>query len=357
MVECGSAANTTPMSQIHLLRVASVDRTTRDAVVVRFHQPPFGRIHYLPGQYVTLRIELGGEVFFRSYSICSAPKLDNTLDVAVKRVDGGLVSNWLADHVDEGMELEVLEPRGRFFIDNSVKEKRRILLIGGGSGLTPLFSILRSTLFGEPLSEVVLVASNREEEDLLFRRELAQLGQIFPGRFTFLPWWSGKQGRLQPGGLLGLLAALPDGPGPVTAFLCGPPHFMEMCRSALLQSGLADSSIHEETFLPGQGEVQRRQLSGNKTRVVRVEWQGVVHTLRVPPGSTVLDAAMDRGLALPHSCKRGTCASCIATLAEGSAAMLQEDALLDFERAKGKILTCQAQPLSDDVLITFSISA
>ncbi len=345
------------MSQIHLLRIASVDRSTRDTVVIRFHQPPFGRIHYLPGQYVTLRVELGNEVFFRSYSICSAPRLDNTLNIAVKRIEGGFVSNWLVDHAAPRQELEVLEPRGRFFLDNSVKEKRRILLLSGGSGLTPLYSILRSTLFNEPLSDVVLVASNRTEEDLLFRDGLEQLSQIFNDRFIYHTFWSGLQGRLRPDGLMGLLAQLPEAPGPTVAFLCGPPPLMEMFRSTLLQSGIPEEAIHLENFLPGQGEIQRWQLASGKTKVVRVTWRGVVHAVKVPPGSTVLDAAMDQGLALPHSCKRGTCASCIATLSEGSVAMVQEDSLLDFERAKGRILTCQAQPLSDDVLITFPISA
>lgn len=341
------------MSAFHLLRVSSVDVGTRNTAIIHFHQPPFGRIHYLPGQYVTLRIELAGKQYFRSYSLCSAPRLDTRLSIGVKRVPGGKISNWLVDHVKVGMEMEVMEPRGRFYLDNSVKESRHIVLLGGGSGLTPLYAILRSTLYNEPNSKVTLLAANREEVDIMFREELIKLAARFPDRLRVHHWLSTLSGRITSDDLHLILSQLDPSLSEVQYFICGPHSLMDLYRGVLNHRNVRLSSIHEEKYVACAEEVLRRSLVNGKTRQVRVAWLSEVYEVAVPPGSTVLDAAMDRGIDLPHSCKQGTCASCLANLQQGSVVMAREDALLDFERAKGKILTCQAQPASDDVFIRF----
>ncbi len=342
------------MPHFHVLTIASVDRSANGSAVIHFQQPPFGRIHYLPGQYVTLRLERDGQIHFRSYSLCSSPRLDNRLSIGVTQVEGGLISNYLVDQAQPGMELEVMEPRGRFYIDNSVKENRQVVLLGGGSGLTPLFAMLRSTLFNEPNSSVTLLMSQRKEEEMLFRNELHLLQKKFSERFHCQIWLSGMQGRVQPDQVQRFIEDTKGEQQEQVFFLCGPEGLMDVYRESLSEMGIPPSQIHQEHFTPNQDEKERRKLVNGQTRRVRLELRGEEYEFSVPPGTTILDAAMDRGIAVPHSCKQGTCASCLSSLESGSVVMAREDALLDFERARGKVLACQAQPTSKHVLIRFT---
>lgn len=341
------------MSHMRILTIASVDRSAKDSVIIHFQQPPFGKIHFLPGQYITLRVELAGAVHFRSYSLCSSPRLDGHLSIGVRRVSGGIISNYLADHAQPGMELESMEPRGRFFLDNSVKERRHILLLAGGSGITPLYSILRSTLYNEPNSVVSLLISDRSQEHLMLRSEIKQLEDRFSERLHVHVHASSTAGRLTQSDIAAFLQDRQQD-RETLCFLCGPEGLMTLFRQALSLAGVADDNIFQESFLAQADEQQRRALVDGSTRQVTLELRGEVHQFSVPPGTTVLDAAMDRGISVPHSCKQGTCASCLAVLSTGTVVMATEGALLDFEREQGKILTCQAQPTSDNVFITFS---
>lgn len=341
------------MSIFHTLTISEVDRSTADTVLIHFSQPPFGRIHYLPGQYLTLRIERDGEAQYRSYSLCSAPRLDMRLSIGVKRVVGGLVSNFLVDQAQPGMELEVMEPRGRFYLDNSVKETRHVVLMGGGSGMTPLFSILRSTLYNEPNSIVSLFLANRDQPSMMFHQELKRLQQRFGRRLHQHHHFSASHGRANGETIAQWLQDLPVEPAERIHFLCGPEGLMKVFRQTLLQQSVPEAAIHQEHFFESEAEKRRREHISGHTRKVAVSLAGETHQFTVPPGSTVLDAALDRGLALPHSCKQGTCASCLATLEAGTVMMVREDALLDFERARGKILSCQAVPQDDEVQIRF----
>lgn len=342
------------MSQVRVLTISHVDRSAKDSVIIHFEQPPFGRIHYLPGQYVTLRIELAGTVHFRSYSLCSSPRLDSQMSIGVRRVKGGLISNYLADTAETNMELEVMVPRGRFFLDNSVKEKRHIILLAGGSGITPLFSILRSTLFNEPESHVSLLLSDHSEEYLMLKAGIESLSQKFSDRLHVQFHLTSTKARLTVNEVVSFLQERHSPTENMLAFLCGPVGLMEIFQQALIQEHVPPKNIHQELFVENVDEQQRRDLVDGMTRQVKLALRGKTYEFSVPPGSTVLDAAMDRGISVPHSCKQGTCASCLASLSNGTVVMAKKGALLDFEREQGKILTCQAQPTSNDVFITFS---
>lgn len=342
------------MSQVRILTISHIDRSAKDSVIIHFQQPPFGRIHYLPGQYITLRLELDGEVYFRSYSLCSSPRLDAEMSIGIRRVKGGILSNYLADTARPEMELEVLVPRGRFFLDNSVKEKRHIILLAGGSGITPLFSILRSTLFNEPESRVSLLLTDHGEEYVMLKAGIEQLEKKFADRFHVQYRFTTNDGRFTKEDVASFLQKriLPD--EDKLAFLCGPTGLMEIFHQALGQVHFPSEHIFQELFTENIDEQQRRELVDGMTRQVTLKLRDKVYEFSVPPGSTVLDAAMDRGISVPHSCKQGTCASCLSVLSAGTVVMAKKGALLDFEREQGKILTCQAQPTSDDVFITFS---
>ena len=340
------------MSQLHVLTISETDRSAEDSVIISFRQPPFGRIHYLPGQYITLRFEMNSDVHFRSYSISSSPRLDSQLAIGVRRVAGGLISNYLVDEAVEGMELEVMVPRGRFFLDNSVKEHRHVRLMAGGSGITPLFSILRSTLFNEPNSTVSLLLSDRALARVMFRADLLQLKEMFSDRFKLQIHESGISGRISTEALDSFISQTGAADSSLT-YLCGPEGLMKICEERLAAAGVPATEIFKESFTETIDESTRRSLVNGKTRTVTLELRGEEYTITVPPGSTVLDAAMDRGIHAPHSCKQGTCASCLSTLINGEVVMAKEEALLDFERERGKVLACQAQPVSDGVYISF----
>lgn len=342
------------MSQVRILTISHIDRSAKDSVIIHFEQPPFGRIHYLPGQYITLRLELEGKVHFRSYSLCSSPRLDEQMSIGVRRVEGGIVSNYLADTASPQMELEVMVPRGKFFLDNSVKEKRHVILLAGGSGITPLYSILRSTLFNEPQSRVSLLVSDHSEEYLMLKAGIEELAKTFSDRFHVQFRFTTDEGRLTNQDVVTFLQAQEVPGEDRLSFLCGPTGLMEIFQQAFRQVHFPPENIFQELFVENIDEQQRRALVNGMTRQVTLQLRSKVYEFSVPPGSTVLDAAMDRGISVPHSCKQGTCASCLSTLSAGTVVMAKKGALLDFEREQGKILTCQAQPTSDDVFITFS---
>ncbi|MEL6842419.1 MAG: FAD-binding oxidoreductase, partial [Bacteroidota bacterium] len=185
------------MLKSYILPVHRVVQETADAISLHFKQPAVDRIWYKAGQYLSFRFHLKGESHVRSYSISSAPRLDDTLAVTIKKVEGGLISNYLLADAHPGMQLEMSRPLGRFFVENSVKEERQLVLLGAGSGITPLFSILRSTLINEPKSTVALIYANRSPKETIFRDQLQSLQQTFASRFQLINHYSQEQGRME----------------------------------------------------------------------------------------------------------------------------------------------------------------
>ncbi len=172
------------------LTVSHLVQETPDAVSIHFPQPKVHKIWYKAGQYLTIVVVIQGKRHYRTYSICTSPRLDDTLAITVKRVKGGLVSNYLNDRVAVGDEFDALMPSGKFFIENSVKFERHVWLFGAGSGITPLFSILRSVLFNEPKSTVTLLFANRTQADIIFHAQLEDLLLKFPARLQIVYYLS-----------------------------------------------------------------------------------------------------------------------------------------------------------------------
>lgn len=339
------------MNKHYLLTVSQVQAATDQAVHIRFGQPAGERIHYKPGQFITLAVPIGGNYHYRCYSLCSAPKLDDELGIVVKRVKGGLVSNYLNDSVRAGMQMEVIEPAGRFIVDNSVKFQRHFVLIGGGSGITPLISILRSILFNEPRSSLSLIYANHDEHSIIFREELAALQQMFAQRFKLTHVLSAPvgtaafpyvKGRLNAGRLRSLLQAEASG-REALYYLCGPEGLLELSLGVLADMQLPAERIHIERFTaPPPAEYK----GDGKLRQMRLQHKGQSYLVQVPSGTSLLDAALAQGIPLPYSCKSGICATCMARLTKGEVQLQRDEALLDFERRQGRILLCQAHPLS-----------
>ncbi len=338
------------MLKSYLLHIDQIVQESEDCISIHFRQPPVDRIWYKAGQYLTFRFEIEGKEYIRSYSLSTAPRLDDTLAVTVKAVKGGVVSNYLLENAHPGMEMEASRPLGRFFVENSVKEHRNIVLLGAGSGITPLYSILRSTLFNEPQSQVSLFYANRKLSEVIFRDELARLERIFSGRFRFAEHFSQTQGRATAETIAAFIQHLPD-PHQCSFYLCGPEAWMQMVQEGLKHSRIAAENIYQESFAIPEKEQKAQLPASGPAREVEVQVGEQKLRYKVPAGTTILDAGLAQGLEIPHSCKAGTCAACMGRLLSGKISMDNNEALLEFEVEQGKVLVCQAHPETDDVNI------
>lgn len=333
--------------------IAAVERLTRDAVTLVLECPKGRPFAFHPGQFLTLVVPLpAGPAQRRAYSLCVAPgELPaQRVAVTVKRVAGGRVSNHLNDHARPGDRLEVLGPSGSFGLTPDPAQERDLVLIGGGSGVTPLMSIARAVLANEPRSRVALIYGNRAAADILFYdalRALAaqtpphpELGPRFLLRLVLEspdPDGACAAGRLDSATCARELAALPPLRAP-RGFLCGPPAMMAAARAALLQRGVADADISEERFSsPAQ---RQSQAAATRPLPLLIEARGRTLQARVEPGQTLLEAGLAAGAPLPYSCALGGCGACKVRLRGGAVVSEEPNCLSAAERAAGCVLAC-----------------
>lgn len=352
------------MSKYYFLKVKEVKKDTEDAVTITFWHPLNEVIMYKPGQFLTVIVDPGtGKKERRSYSMCTSPYTDISPAITVKRIAGGLVSNFLYDHVKPGDVLEVMEPMGVFTFNPNSEKKREVVLIAAGSGITPLISIAKAALIVEPETRVVLLYGNRSEGSVLFKDELDALERKYKDRLVVIHSlsqpsadWSGHVGRLTKPKVLKLLdevEALEFSNAEV--YLCGPEEMMEDARRALDVSGFRPEKIHRESFLPAgsSGHDQDPAEIGEAIvkREIVLRYEGSEYRLTVQPHESVLEAALNNDIDLPYSCQAGMCTACIARTVSGEVHLDEREALTDAELADGYILTCCAHPLTDDVVI------
>jgi 3-ketosteroid 9alpha-monooxygenase subunit B len=337
------------------LRVRAVVDETHDAKSIVFDLPPqeAESFRYRPGQFLTLRLPVGGRHLPRCYSMSSAPGVDEAPRVTVKRVERGRGSNWLCDHVQPGSVLEVLPPAGVFTprtLDGD------FLLLAGGSGITPVFSILRSAL-AQGQGRITLIYANRDERSVIFRRELTALAGAHPTRLMVIHWLDSVQGVPSVAQLAEL--ALPFRRG--QAFVCGPAPFMDACVAALQGIEMDPAQIHVERFasLPDEEDAAAcapapAPVDGVDEAEVEVSHQGQLHRITCGGSESILEAALRVGLELPHSCQAGLCASCMCQVVEGKVHLRVNEVLDKKDLSKGWTLACQAVPTSPKVRVRFA---
>jgi 3-ketosteroid 9alpha-monooxygenase subunit B len=340
----------------HTLRVAAVLDETADARSLVFDVPEPLRetFRYRPGQFLTLRLPVGAELLPRCYSMSSAPALDAAPRVTVKRVTGGAGSNWICDHVKPGDTLDVLAPSG-VFTPGSLDGD--FLLFAGGSGITPVYSILRSVL-ALGMGRALLVYANRDEHSVIYGRELDALAAQYPQRFEVVHWLDSERGV--PG--VAQLADLAREWQAAQAFICGPGAFMDSAAAALDALGFAKERVHVERFvsLPAEtasdaGEHAAAQGATSSGLSVQLEIAigGAVHRIAASADETLLEAAARAGLNPPFSCQEGMCASCMCQVLEGSVHLRRNEALDSGDLKRGWTLSCQAIPTSAHVRIKY----
>lgn len=349
------------MLKTYILSLSDIIQESQDAATLVFEQGLVDRIPYYAGQYLTLKVDIEGEILYRSYSLSSSPRLDRFLAITIKRVQGGKVSNYILDHFQPGRLVEFLAPAGHFYIETATKNERHLILIGAGSGITPLMSMIRATLFHEPHSMVSLIYTNRDDAHIIFKERLKDLSRKFPERLLVQHVLSQPKRPLSQGEKIGRLTAanfsdvvspiLQRSTLPQSFWLCGPNSLMQLVKEELENMEIPSSSIHQERFVADETMQVRQTSTQGPTRTVQLIRRGIPVEIRVPSGTTVLEAALAQGQDLPYSCKRGICSTCMADLEQGEVEMDNPESLLPFEIEMGKVLVCQCHPLSDDVRI------
>jgi ring-1,2-phenylacetyl-CoA epoxidase subunit PaaE len=359
--------STTPL--FHPLRVRRIEPDTAEAVIVTFEVPPDLRdvFGFTQGQYLTLRREVEGQDLRRSYSICAGVD-DGELRVGVRKVNGGVFSNWINEHLQHGDTIHVMAPQGRFFVPIDIAARRQYLGIAGGSGITPILSIMKTVLGREPHARFTLIYGNRALKSTMFKEEIEDLKNkylsrlvlhhVFSDEHTDAPLNHGVMNRDKIGEFLHTLvpAQRID-----HAFVCGPYQMNDEAEAALLAAGVNEERIHIERFgiapqaAQAVGAVIHQAQPGDaeiaKVTIIRDGLRREIEFRKDQP--SILDCASAAGLEVPFSCTSGVCGTCRAKLVAGTVRMERNFALDKKEVEAGFVLTCQAHPTSERVVLSF----
>ncbi|MFV2054136.1 2Fe-2S iron-sulfur cluster-binding protein [Aliiroseovarius sp. YM-037] len=353
------------MARFHPLAVTDVQKTIRDAVVVTLKPEDAEAFDFIQGQYLTFRRAFEGEELRRSYSIC-AGKDEGILQVGIKQVEGGAFSTWANEELKVGDTLEAMPPMGSFHTDIDPNAARHYLGFAGGSGITPVLSILKTVLKREPKSRFTLVYANRAVNTIMFREALEDLKNLYMGRLNIIHVLESDSqdidlftGRVDAE-KCSLLFKHWINPNDVdTAFICGPEPMMLAIAGSLRDHGLDDSQIKFELFASSEpGRAKRKAVSkdaakgGNET-AAKVTLDGESRSFKMPKDVTLLDAAIQNNVDAPFACKAGVCSTCRAKVTEGEVEMVTNHALEDYEVERGYVLTCQCYPLTDSVTFDY----
>jgi ring-1,2-phenylacetyl-CoA epoxidase subunit PaaE len=354
--------------QFHTLTVSQVDAEAANAVALSFHIPAElqSTFAFEPGQFLTLRATLDGQDVRRSYSICSTPQTlarDGMLQVGIRAVDGGLFSNWATTQLKAGDTLQVMPPQGRF----GVQRPRALHRVGfaAGSGITPILSIMASTLHSQPESKFTLVYGNRHMASVMFNEALQDLKDRYPDRLTLIHILSRQaqevpllEGRIDGDKVRAIIAALLPVKSMDEVFVCGPEAMIEATEAALLDAGVSAKRVHSERFTSSAPCTPRKVStttadSAKKAIQLRIVLDGKPYDMTMGPDDHVLDVALNHGLDLPYSCKGGVCCTCRAKVMEGNVEMSKNFTLEPWEMAQGFVLSCQARPTTASVVVSF----
>jgi ring-1,2-phenylacetyl-CoA epoxidase subunit PaaE len=347
------------------LKVKEIIHETRDAITIVFEHPAERKIQYKAGQFLTLIVPVDGKEVRRCYSLCSSPFTDADFAVTVKRVDKGLMSNWLPDKLKPGDKVKVMEPTGHFTTEFGRNKKRHLIMFAGGSGITPMMSIIKSLIDQEPDSVASLIYCNRDVESIIFKNTLDKFETKYEGRVHVIhvldnaPMnWQGYSGLLNPEMLTKLFERIPDwGIENTTYLMCGPEGMMKNVEGLLALRNISKEKIFKESFVsPTIDKDQKKEVIAApsedlKEREVTIRYDGQEYKIMVPPDKAILETALDLGIDLPYSCQSGLCTACRGRALSGVVKLDEEEGLSQSERAEGYVLTCVGHPMSDDVVI------
>lgn len=344
------------MPQFHTLTVTEIHKTIRDAVILTLEPQGVDEFEFTQGQYLTFRRDFDGQELRRSYSICTG-RNDGKLQVGIKRVDGGAFSTWANTELQPGATLEAMPPMGNFFAKANV-DAPHYLAFAGGSGITPILSILKTGLDAETDAQFTLVYANRSPNTIMFREQIEDLKNQYLGRLNIIHVLEDDSqdidlfhGRVDGEKCAALFDQWIDITSVNMAFICGPEPMMLAISQALTDHGLTKGQIRFELFASGQpGRASKRAKSLGQTIDGvrgRVTLGGETRSFVIPSETSLLEAAIQANLDVPYACKAGVCSTCKAKVLDGEVEMVANHALEDYEVEQGYVLTCQCFPVSD----------
>ena len=353
----------------HKITVRNIRKDTPVCISVSFDIPGHleNEFRFVHGQNITIRKNIDGEELRRNYSICSAPG-EHEFRVAIKQMNGGKFSTWANQHLKEGDELDLLPPTGKFNTQLNPSARKKYLAFAAGSGITPIMSILKTTLQTEPLSQFTLVYGNRNRKSIIFREELENLKNTSMNRLQVIHILSREMtdsqvnhGRINTVKCEELCNRLLDISSYDEIFICGPEEMIFSVKNFMEEKGVPQEHIHFELFTTPvlhQKELAAspvKEVKNTKTiSTIHIRLDGIVSSFPLSSeGDTILNAALKHGIDLPYACKGGVCSTCRARLQEGQVEMDLNYALEAEEVEKGFILTCQSHPKTDSVFVDF----
>ena len=350
----------------HALEVAEIVPKTEDAVSIRFLVPPelAEAFRFKAGQHLTLMAVMGGEEVRRNYSLCTAPA-DNDLMVTVKRIAGGVFSNWAAEQLKPGERIAVMSPHGSFTVPFEAGRANHYVGFAGGSGITPIISLIRTALSTEPDSHFTLFYGNRDSSSVIFLEALADLKDRYMGRFELYHFLSDEEqdiglfnGMLDRDTCAEAVDRLVGDPAAVSDwFICGPGPMMDAAEAILLERGIEERRIHIERFTAGRPSAAlaaAMQAAQDEAKGLSVQVTLDGRTRKVEfNGESILESAREAGLPAPFACKAGVCATCRARVTRGKVEMAVHYGLSADEVAAGYVLTCQSVPVGEGVAVDY----
>lgn len=340
------------------LTVADIKQETSDTKTICLRQPGLKKIKYLPGQYLTSVFRINGRKYIRPYSFSSAPGVDEHLEITVKRVQGGVVSNHINDFLKIGDQVEVMSPMGDFVFDSeTIDDQKQIILWGAGSGITPLISIVKYILYKHIGNRVCLVYGNRNHESVIFKEKITELEYLFPDNFKAIQFHTQLkiaennpgiiEGRISPERVLFIMRHKMDVKNTVH-FICGPAGLKESVKKALKNLSINENLIFSEDFENVKNPADFEDI---KTQEIELIKEGKANKVEVTKGKSILEAGLDALLDLDYSCQTGNCTICRAKVLSGNIKTIGLEKIPDKLNADECLLCC-AYPLSDDVKVS-----
>ena len=357
------------MAEFHSLKVADIYKETEDTSVVTFDIPQNLRelFRFRQGQHLTLKADLNGEDVRRSYSLCSGPREDKW-QVAVKEIPGGKFSSYINQSVETGDTIEVMEPSGNFGVEVNPNTSKNYLFFAAGSGITPILSMIKAHLSAEPNSTCKLFYVNKTAKSIIFKEELEQLRNTYFGRLEIYYFLTKERrdielfnGRFNDEKMKILTKTFIDIPDTNDVFLCGPEQMVKYVSDYLVNAGLPKELIHYELFVTGLSEedIKRAERLAQQNvegvEVIIVDGGKEFAFTMTKEYDNILDAALGAGADLPFACKGGVCSTCKCEVKKGEVEMKINYALDEKEVAQNLVLSCQAVPLTDNVVVDFDV--
>ena len=349
------------------LKVSKIIQETPDTISIQFEVIPELKdlFKYLPGQYLTIRLNVDGKDERRAYSISSSPFLNEPLQISIKNSSNSPFLKYITTQVKEGDFLQVIPPLGNFTLDPNNIDSKYYVMIAGGSGITPICSIIKSLLLSKSNCKVYLFYSNKHANNIIFKELLDQLAEKYSDRFKIFYFLTQEseslehfKGRITEQTLKDLINEhILDYKDSTQFYICGPQGIMEMAEQTFLSMGIDKDRIHKESFTAPLPQEFGEEIIDKKPKIikrkVRIKLYGDEYEFEVKPDDTVITSAIFAGIDPPYSCQIGACSTCRAKLLKGKVFMDEREALSDEEIKMGYILTCQSHPLTDDVYIDY----